>query len=298
MMMRPTHLMLAPICLAVLTAGCSDNEKAASGSGFIETDEVLVSSEVTGRVMEKYFTEGSVVGRGDILLAVDPTRITLQIKSAQASLGAAEANLNVTEVQLSQAMEAEKLAESEFQRVTDLLKSGTANQRQYDRARFEYDSAQKSRQIAEARIAAVEAEIEKIRTEMARLQRELDDTTPESPIAGTVLEEYIDIGELLSPGRPITTIAGLDTVTVKIFLGAGPFAGIRLGDRAVVDTESGGKTFHGMVVWTSDKAEFTPENVQTKESRAGLVYAVKVSIPNPEHFLKVGMPVYVTLESR
>jgi len=296
--MRPTDLMLALICLAVLTAGCSDNDKAASGSGFIETDEVLVSSEVTGRVMEKYFNEGSLVGRGDILLAVDPTRIELQLKSAQASLGAAEANLNVTEVQLSQAMEAEKLAESEFKRATDLLKSGTANQRQYDQARFEYDSAQKSRQIAGARIAAVEAEIEKIRAEMARLQRELDDTTPEAPIAGTILEEYVNIGELLSLGRPIATIAGLDTVSVKIFLGAGAFAGVRLGDRAVIDTESGEKKFTGVVVWTSNEAEFTPKNVQTKESRAGLVYAVKVSIPNPDHFLKVGMPVYVTLESR
>jgi HlyD family secretion protein len=296
-MMRLTDLIAGAVLLASLPAGCSHNEKAISGSGFIEADEILISSEATGRVVERYFDEGTMVGRGHILLAVDPTRIALGLESAQASLAAAEANLKLTRVQLSQAEEAETFAESEFQRAADLLKSGTANQREYDRARFEYHSAQKTRQAAEARIAAVEAELDKIRAETARLQRELDDTTPQAPITGTVLEKYVDAGELLSPGRPIATIAGLDTVSVKIFLGAGPFAGIRLGDRAVVDTESGGKTFDGTVVWTSDEAEFTPKNVQTKESRAGLVYAVKVSVPNPEHFLKVGMPVYVTLES-
>jgi HlyD family secretion protein len=85
-------------------------------------------------------------------------------------------------------------------------------------------------------------------------------------------------------------------VWVKVYLAAGDFAHIKLGDKAKVSTESGGGEFEGTVIWTSEEAEFTPKNVQTEQSRADLVYAAKVSIPNPEGTLKVGMPVFVTLE--
>ena len=84
---------------------------------------------------------------------------------------------------------------------------------------------------------------------------------------------------------------------VKLYLTTGRFAAVKLGDPAAVSTESGGQSYNGTVVWTSDEAEFTPKNVQTEQARADLVYAVKVSILNLDRTLKVGMPVYVTLEN-
>jgi len=80
-----------------------------------------------------------------------------------------------------------------------------------------------------------------------------------------------------------------------VYLSAGNFANITVGDKATVDTEAGGKTYQGHVVWTSEEAEFTPKNVQTEESRANLVYAVKVRVENTDGSLKIGMPVYVTI---
>ena len=111
-----------------------------------------------------------------------------------------------------------------------------------------------------------------------------------------VTEKFVEPGELLSPGKAIARIARLDTVTVKIYLTTGQFAGVKLGDRTTISTESGDKEYAGTVIWTSDKAEFTPKNVQTEEARADLVYAVKVSVPNPDRTLKVAMPVFVRLE--
>ena len=70
---------------------------------------------------------------------------------------------------------------------------------------------------------------------------------------------------------------------------------IKLGDKAAIDTEEGNEQFDGTVVWTSSEAEFTPKNIQTKKSRANLVYAVKVKIDNSDNKLKIGMPVFVTM---
>ncbi|MDD3642534.1 MAG: efflux RND transporter periplasmic adaptor subunit [Candidatus Krumholzibacteria bacterium] len=283
---------------AAWSAGCSDTEQGAAGSGLIETDEVIVSAEAAGRVMERFFREGDELSEGDVLLAMDSTRIVLQIRAAEASLAAARANLETAKARLAQARQTESFAGAELDRVSRLLGGGSASARQHDKAQFEYDSAVKARLTAEAAIAAVGAEIEKIRAETARLEREREDTRPRSPLSGIVLETYVEAGELLSPGRPIAMIADIDTVSVKVYLGARAFAGVALGDPAVVDTESGGRSFAGTVVWTSDEAEFTPKNVQTKESRSGLVYAVKVLVPNPDRTLKVGMPVYVTIQSK
>jgi HlyD family secretion protein len=295
-MLTPGRILTA--LLLALSVGCSNNDHEPAGSGLIETDEVVVSAEVAGRVTARFFDEGTELARGDVLLSIDSTRTVLQIDAADASIAAAQANLETAVSRLAQAKESESFARSELDRVSRLLAGGSASQRQYDTAKFEHDSAVKTRQTAEAQIASVRAEIERMRAERARLERELADATPRSPIAGTVLEKYVEAGELLAPGRPIAMIANIDTVYVKVYLNAGAFAGIRLGQKAVVDTESGGRTFPGTVVWTSDEAEFTPKNVQTKESRAGLVYAVKVSVPNPDRTLKVGMPVYVTIQPK
>jgi len=297
-MMSKIALALTLVFTIAWYTGCSEGDNAAAGSGLIETDEVIVSAEVAGRVTERFFDDGTELRRGDVLLSVDSTRIVLQIRAADASLKAAEANLETARARLAQAKETESFSKSELDRVSRLLAGGSASQRQYDKARFDYDSAVKARQTAEAGVASVRAEIEKIRAEKARLERDLEDTRPKAPISGTVLDTYVEAGELLSPGRPVVMIANIDTVYVKVYLNAGAFSGVVLGDTAVVDTESGKRRFTGTVVWTSDEAEFTPKNVQTRESRAGLVYAVKVSLPNPDRTLKVGMPVYVTIRSK
>jgi HlyD family secretion protein len=85
---------------------------------------------------------------------------------------------------------------------------------------------------------------------------------------------------------------------VKVYLPAPEFAKVKIGDKAVIDTESGDEKYDGWVIWTAESAEFTPKNVQTKKSRTNLVYAVKVRVPNDDGTLKIGMPVYVTLEQK
>ena len=282
------------VAFLVLT-GCSHDTLAPAGSGLLETTEVVVSAETSGRVQQLRFDEGSVVNIADTLAVIDPSRTELELASARAGRGVAVAGLQTARLQLDQTRERETYALSERDRVAQLLKSGTATQREMDRLDQEYTQTTIARKTAAAGVATVEAELEKIDADIARLRRVLNDSYPLAPVSGTITEKYVEQGELLAPGRAIAKIAQLDSLWVKVYLPAGDFSHIKLGDEAKVDTESGGGVYNGIVVWTSEEAEFTPKNVQTEKSRANLVYAVKIALANEDGTLKVGMPVYVTI---
>ncbi len=288
------------VLLAVAPAfiGCSDEPDVIGGSGLIEARDVLVSAEASGRVVEMRFDEGSVVGAGDTLLVIDTTRLKLEIAAALAGRGVAEARLRSARVELQKAKETEGFLQREVERVRRLVNSNTATQKELDRIEYEHAVAVTGLEAAETGITTLKAELTRIDADLDRLKRQLEDCFPSAPQSGVVLDQYVEQGELLGPGRPVARIANLDTVTVEIYLPAGDFATVTLGDQAQVDTEAGGTSYKGTIIWTSDEAEFTPQNVQTKQARANLVYAVKVRIPNTDKKLKDGMPVFVTIGKR
>jgi HlyD family secretion protein len=262
----------------------------------LEATEALVSFEASGRIIELRIAEGSRVGAGDTLAVIDPSRLELERKSAVAGRRVTEEQLVATQVQLRQAREAEQYAGRERDRIAGLVKSGTATQQTLDRLELEYTQAQLALQAAQANDAMIEAQLDKISADIDRIDRTLSDCYPTSPLRGVVTTKLVDQGELASPGKPLVKISQLDSLWVKVYLPAADFAQVRIGDSATVDTESGGNTYRGVVIWTAEKAEFTPKNVQTEKSRANLVYAVKVLIANTDGKLKIGMPVYVTID--
>ena len=295
-MMRWWIVWLAGIAAGTPMCGCGGNGDTIGGSGLLEADDAIISAETSGQVKDLFFTEGTRVLAGDTLLVIDPSRVELELESALAGRKVARARLETSRFQLDQAQEAERYVRSERDRVTTLVKSGTSTQKQLDQLEHELTSAELGRKTARANIAALDAELARIDADINRLRRQLQDCYPVSPIAGVVTEKYIDAGELLVPGRPVARVARLDTVYVKVYLPTAAFASVSIGDQATVDTESGGRQYRGAVVWTSEEAEFTPKNVQTRESRTNLVYAVKIRVANSDGRLKVGMPVFVTIE--
>jgi HlyD family secretion protein len=286
-------ILLLPVIVVV--GSCNNNNDIVGGSGLIEATDVIVSSESAGRVTALNFIEGSDVVEGDTLLEIDASRLELELASANAGKQVAEAHLKTARVEVEKAYKTEQYAKSELDRVSKLVATNTATQKDLDQLEYQHSLSVIGLNASQAAISTIEAELKKIDADIARLKRQLLDCHPLSPISGTVIDKYVDKGELLAPGRPICKIADLDTVTVKVYLPANDFAGVKVGDSAHVDTESGETSYSGKIVWTSDEAEFTPKNVQTAKSRANLVYAVKVEIANSDDALKVGMPVFVTI---
>jgi len=284
------------ISIPLLLISCTSHNTKPGGSGLLETDESVISAETSGRVQQLFFDEGTTINAHDTLLIIDPSRLELALASAEANYEVAQRKLEAAKLQREKAKETGTYTQKEYKRVLALFKSGTANQKQLDLIEHQLSLAKLAVQTAQNQIATGQAELNKINTESNRIKRSLEDCYPVAPISGIVTEKYVEKGELLAPGKPMVKISDLSSLWVKVYLPSGDFAHVKIGDQATVDTEAGGEKYKGTVIWTSEEAEFTPKNVETKESRANLVYAVKVRITNTDGRLKIGMPVYVTID--
>jgi len=288
------------VCIAIMSfqiVSCGNRTSPPGGSGLIEATEIVVSSEVSGQLKSIRFDEGDSIAQGDTIGEIDTVTTMLRLHQAEATRQMAETKVRVSSINIEQTSYNLDLAKKEYDRVASLLKAGAITQQQYDQTETAYNQAILSKKQADAAYEAALAELANAKSAIALLGKQLNDCFPRSPESGVITNKFVEVGELISVGKPLVKIAKLDTVWVKVYLPPSDLTKISLGGHALVDPEDGrNKLLEGKVSWISDQAEFTPKNVQTKEARADLVYAVKITIPNPGKILKIGMPVSVKIQ--
>ena len=148
----------------------------------------------------------------------------------------------------------------------------------------------------EEEIAAVEAQVEQAQAALDALMVYRDKLTIVAPIGGLVLERCINEGELAAPGATLLTLGDLDDVILTIYVPENKLGYVFIDQQVEVRVDSfPERIFTGTVVAIAHEAEFTPRNVQTQEERVNMVFAVDVSIPNPDHALKPGLPADATI---
>ncbi|MCB8984481.1 MAG: efflux RND transporter periplasmic adaptor subunit [Ardenticatenaceae bacterium] len=117
-----------------------------------------------------------------------------------------------------------------------------------------------------------------------------------SPIDGVVLLRAAEPGEITVAGGSLLVIANLDEMTLTMYVPEDQYGKIYLGQEYPITVDSfPDRVFMGKVTHIADQAEFTPQNIRTVEGRKSTVYAIRMTIPNPNHDLKPGMPADVTL---
>lgn len=175
-------------------------------------------------------------------------------------------------------------------------------QERYDRALDYYNSlltGDQSLQVhaAESGIKQAEAALAQTQAALALIDVQLEKTVIRAPIDGVVLTRNLEVGETAAPGSVVMEIGNLQEVELVVYISETEYGKVQLGDKVSITADSfPGETFTGSVVYISDQAEFTPRNVQTTDGRQATVYAVKLSVPNPDLKLKPGMPADVTFE--
>jgi HlyD family secretion protein len=281
----------------LLITSCGRDSLPPGGSGFIEATEIVVSSEIAGQLKSLRFGEGDLIMKADTIGEIDTVTTMFRLYQTQATRQVAETKVKISSLNIEQTSYNLELAQKEYDRVVALIKSGSINQQHFDQIETAYNQAVLSKKQADAAFQAALAELAKVESEIALLEKQLSDCFPKSPESGVVTNKFVEVGELIGMGKPLVKIAKLDTVWVKVYLPPEDLTKISLGGHAQIDPEDGRtKPLDGTVSWISDEAEFTPKNIQTKEARADLVYAVKIIIPNPGKVLKIGMPVSVRIQ--
>jgi HlyD family secretion protein len=297
------HTKALLICVAlgglVLAGGCGrEKPPGFAGSGTLEATEVTVSAQTSGQVLRLLKDEGDAVAAGDTLARIDVEKLELQRGQLMASLDEIRAGRKPANEVVRQAADNLENLEKTYRRIAGLFEKGTATQQQYDDASTRYRLAQSQHESAKAQEKTLDAREATARASIALLDRQIRDGAVTAPLAGVVVEKYVERGEVVPAGGSILKIADTKEFWLKIYIGEKDLGLFRLGSGVRVHVDALQEPLAGLVSWVSPEAEFTPKNVETKDARAELVYAVKVTVQNPPDVLKIGMPAEVHLPTK
>jgi HlyD family secretion protein len=329
MTMKRTVLIIL-VALAVIAGGylyirtavnqASDTTLRISGN--IEAHESVVSFKVQGRIMELPIQEGQYVKQGDLLARLDDDDYQQQVSVDEATVGTREAELElavagsrVQEIQASKqtlidAQADLKLKRAEFRRRQALLAEQGVSREDVDsatsqlkRAQATYERVKQTHdQIVEGtrkeEIAVRRANLELAREALQMSRVKLNYTVLSAPVSGVVLVRQAELGEVVSAGTPVVTIADVDHLWLRGYLNETDLGRVRWGQSATVHTDTyPDKAYRGRVSFISSQAEFTPKSVETHKERVTLVYRIKIDLDNPNHELKPGMPAEAVIDA-
>jgi len=278
--------------LVISTFACKNNGEKSDAFGNFETDNVIVSAETAGKILEFNAEKGQKVNSGDILAVIDTMQMWLQIKQIDSHEAAVKARRQSIQSQIDVLKEQKKNLQVNEQRIQKMLKDGAATQKQLDDITGQMSVIDKQIESTQTQFTSVNKELEVLYAQRAIAEDQKSRCTVKSPISGTVLETYAEQGELTAPGKAMFKIANLNELNLKVYVSGAQLPGVKIGQQlnVIIDkTDTENQTLPGMVAWISSEAEFTPKIIQTKEERVKLVYAVKVAVKN-DGTLKIGMP--------
>ena len=275
--------MTLPVAAAL--ASCGDNRNF-DATGIFDATEVTLSAATSGRVLEINADEGDTVKACETLAVIDTMQLYLQRKQLINQMNALLHSSPDVNLQLASMRREMAYYKTEKRRLENLLADGAATTKQLDdiNSSIEVLQGRIDGQLSSLTLSsAVENQIEQLDCRLA-------DSQVKSPINATVIARYAEPGEYVAPGRPLLKIADLGNMHLRAYLTSEQLADVKLGQKVTVTADFGADSrfdYPGTVTWIASESEFTPKNIQTADSRANLVYAVKIAVKNDGR-LKLG----------
>ncbi len=294
-MMRNIALAFKTIAACMLIASCSNTEKDFDAAGAFESVETIVSTEASGTIKEFTIEEGQTLQPGQMVGYVDSIQLYLREKQLEAQIASTTSQIPDISIQIASLQSQLAEAEKDQTRMVNLKMKDAATQQQLDNANTQVDMVNKQIDALKSSLGITSVTLEK---SVAPLQRQIDQIKDQivkcriiNPIRGTVLTKYSQDHEVVMPGKALYKIAETDTLIMRAYVTASQLTLAKLGQKVNVRVDKGAKkygVYNGIIYWVSDKSEFTPKTIPTKDERADLVYAIKIRVVN-DGFLKIGM---------
>jgi HlyD family secretion protein len=280
------------IIAAVLLAGCKNKTDKADAFGNFEATEVIVSAETNGRILQFEPVEGTQVTEGTKIALIDTTLFHLQKAEIDAGMKSIRTHINSINAQNDILNQQILNLNVNIERTGKMLKDDAATQKQLDDLTGQVAVFQKQIAANYTQKESVAAELTVSESKKSTLNEQIRRSSVLSPLNGTIIEKYSEAGEMTAAGKPLVKIADLSVMKLKVYVSGAQLGTIKIGKQCTVRIDNGKKgytSFPGIISNISDKAEFTPKIIQTKEERVILVYAVDIEVKN-DGTLKSGMP--------
>ncbi len=292
--MKTSNFFVIGIVAAILTS-CGSGNGSYDASGVFEATEVIISARGTGEIMQFDIQEGQQLEAGKQVGYIDTLQLHLSKMQLLGSMKSVESRHYNVSRQIASIQQQIATQRTEQRRYENLVKSNAANQKQLDdiNAQIALLEKQLAAQIEtlENNNRSVSGESLGLEAQVAQIEDQIRKNIISSPINGTVLSKYAEPGELATQGRTLFKVADIINMNLRVYITADQLTALKIGQQVKVyadQGESDRKEYPGTITWISDKAEFTPKTIQTRDERANLVYAVKVAVTN-DGYIKKGM---------
>lgn len=272
---------------------CQNNKKY-DATGIFEATTVTVSSETNGKLISFTVEEGDSVTMGQQVGLVDTTLLSLQQKQLMSQQSAVEKSSPDIAAQVAALRTQIAHQQNECDRIARLLAGGAATMKQSDDANAQLATLHGQ---LEGLLSTLDKDRSSITESASALQYQREQIEEQirksnivAPITGTILQKYAEQGEYATPGRPLFKMANLDNIYLRSYFTASQLANITIGQEVTVIADFGGDEqyeYPGKIIWIAQESEFTPKSIQTQDTRANLVYAVKIVVSNDGR-LKLG----------
>lgn len=283
------------LLICVILVSCNKDNGDYDATGSFEATEIIVSSQANGKILSLKLNEGDLLKEGQEVGYIDSTQLYLQKISLISNARGVRSLQPDIRTQTAVISEQINTLKREKQRIQRLLAANAANQKQLDDIESQIDVLQRQLTAQTSTLQKnsenISAQSSTLDIQIAQLDNQLEKTRIVSPIEGTVLNRYAEAGELATVGTPLFKIADTHKMYLRAYVTNDQLVQIKLNDEVSVRIDDGKgsmKLYQGKISWISDKSEFTPKTIQTKNERANLVYALKIAVDN-DGFIKIGM---------
>lgn len=315
---------LSIFLLAVGLFSCSSSNNDFDASGVFEATEYIISAESAGKILDLSLNEGDWLKAGQSIAKLDCELLELQKSqvlaskdavrakqlNASPSMEVTEKQLRVQEQQIAAVEEQLSSADREKSRLEKLVKAEAAPAKQLDDVNAQISVLQKQLLAAKAQLDVLRqqksaqqqnadiqnrgilSEEKPLNERVSQIEAQIKDCQIQNPIEGRVIAKYSEQFEMAAAGKPLYKIADTRKMVLRAYINGSQLPKAKIGQelKVFVDGENGKyRELKGKILWISDKAEFTPKTIQTKDERANLVYAVKIAVDNSDESIKIGM---------
>lgn len=288
--MKIRTAILTAIVPALLVA-CSGNDKLSDGYGTFEADECMLSAEMPGKIIYFDAAEGDIADSGKTLVVIDTLPLHLKKMQLESQKKAIGSRVSGILAQIAVLQKQKDQVDSEIKRVEKLVASQSVPSKQLDDLNNQLEVLKKQIEQVRTQNEPVLYEMESLGYQVKQLEDQITRSVIRAPFNGTIVEKYSENHEYVTPGKAVCKLAGMKTMYLRAYISETGLANIKTGTNVTVMFDEGDaiSEIPGIVTWVSSEAEFTPKTIQTREERAGLVYAVKIKVKN-DGKIKIGMP--------
>lgn len=290
-MKKASLLLFASISLL----SCNNDKNKFDASGTFEAIETIISSDANGTINAFNIEEGQLLESNQVIGTIDSTQLYLKKVQLEKQINALLSKKPNVNIQLAALNTQLSKANKEKNRISNLLRDGAATSKQLDDINADIEVLKKQIDAQKSSLSITSDGISNDANPLYIQVKQLEDQLQKCKIInktkGTVLTKYAEVNEMTSQGKPLYKIADLSSIILRAYITGNQLPNIKLNQTVIVNTDDGKggfKTTQGTITWISNKAEFTPKTIQTKDERANLVYAIKVKVKNDGSY-KIGM---------